>query len=216
MNAMVRNLRAVEAAPDFCPAVAPAPAPSPGVRIEVARTMNDIMEVMTVRALVYIAGQSCPYDEEYDGNDFAGAVHLIARVGTEPVATMRIRWFPGFAKFERVAVRSEHRGGAVVRQLVNAAFDLAARKGYCKVIGHIQARLLPFWERSGGLRARPGRPHFTFSDHEYIEVERDLVPPPDALHEDTHPLILLRPEGQWDQPGVLDRSASRPANGPLS
>jgi predicted GNAT family N-acyltransferase len=210
MNAIVGRLRAVEAVTGFVPEIVP------DVSIDVARTLNDLMEVMTVRALVYIAGQSCPYDEEFDGNDFTAATHLIARLGSEPVAVMRIRWFPGFAKFERVAVRSEHRGGAIVRQMVNAGFDLAARKGYRKVLGHVQARLLPFWERSGGLRARPGRPHFTFSDHEYIEVERDLVPPPDALNEDTDPLVLLRPEGQWDRPGVLDRSATRPATCPLA
>lgn len=205
MNAIVGKLRAVKVVDDFVP----------GVVIDIAHTLDDLMQVMTVRALVYMAGQACPYEEEFDGNDFAAATHLIARLGKEPVAVMRVRWFPGFAKFERVAVRPEHRGGAIVRQMVNAAFDLAARKGYRKVLGHIQARLLPFWERSGGLRARPGRPKFTFSDHEYIEVERDLTPPPDALTEDSDPLVLLRPEGQWDRPGILDRSALRPATCPL-
>lgn len=204
MNAIVGRLEAVKAVEGF----------HPSLTVDIARTLDDLMQVMAVRALVYVGGQACPYGEEFDGNDFAAATHLIARLNGEPVAVMRIRWFPGFAKFERVAVRAEHRGGSIVRQLVNAGFDHAASKGYRKVLGHIQARLLPFWERSGGLRARPGRPRFTFSDHEYIEVERDLEPPADAIHEDSDPLVLLRPEGQWDRPGVLDRSAKRPATCP--
>jgi hypothetical protein len=52
------------------------------------------------------------------------------------------------------------------------------------------------------------------SDHEYIEVERRLTPPADALTIDSDPLVLLRPEGLWDRPGVLDRSVNRPATNP--
>ena len=33
----------------------------------------------------------------------------------------------------------------------------------------------------------------------------------DALGFDTDPMVLLRPEGDWDRPGILDRSAGRPA-----
>ena len=37
----------------------------------------------------------------------------------------------------------------------------------------------------------------------------------DALGFDTDPMVLLRPEGDWDRPGILDRSAGRPATNPL-
>ena len=37
------------------------------------------------------------------------------------------------------------------------------------------------------------------------------APPPDALTLESDPMVLLRPEGAWDEAGVLDRSADRPA-----
>jgi predicted GNAT family N-acyltransferase len=183
------------------------------VRVDIARSVSDLMEAFAVRTLVYLGEQGCPFEEEYDGNDFAGATHLIARIGKEPVGVLRIRWFAGFCKVERVAVRREHRGGRVVSALMDAACALAARKGYRTMLGHIQSRLMPFWVRSSGARPRRGRAKFVFSDHEYVEVVRELEPCADALTLDTPALVLLRPEGEWDEPGVLDRSAARYAPG---
>jgi predicted GNAT family N-acyltransferase len=183
--------------------------PKGRIRVDVARTLPDLMEVMAVRALVYMGEQRCPYEEEFDGNDFAGATHLIARAGAEPVGVMRIRWFAEFCKVERVAVRPEQRGRDAAAALIQAACELAGRKGYAIILGHIQTRLLPFWTRYGGVRQRAGRPHFSFSDHEYVEVIRHLEPREDALGLQTPAMVLLRPEGAWDEPGVLDRSADR-------
>ena len=50
------------------------------------------------------------------------------------------------------------------------------------------------------------------SDHDYVEMIVEGVPPPDALTLDSDPLVLLRPEGAWDEAGVLDTSAARPAS----
>lgn len=176
------------------------------LNVSIVRKLDEMVEMIAIRSIVYMAEQHCPYEEEFDGNDFAGATHLIARWGSEPIGTMRIRWFADFAKIERVAVRSTNRGGQAAAAMVKMALDLAARKGYRKVLGHIQARLLNYWRRSAAVRERAGRPRFWFSNFEYIEIERDLVPPKDAIGLHTDALVLLRPEGDWDRPGVLDRS----------
>jgi predicted GNAT family N-acyltransferase len=181
--------------------------------VAVARSLNELLEVMAVRAIVYMGEQTCPFEEEIDGNDFAGATHLMLRARGECVGALRLRWFAEFAKLERVAIRAEHRGGPAARVLVGAAFDLAARKGYRRMIGHAQARLVPFW-RQYRARPRAGRPPFVFSDHEYVEIEADLPRPTNALGADADPIVLLRPEGDWDRPGVLDKSAVRPASNP--
>jgi predicted GNAT family N-acyltransferase len=173
------------------------------------------MQVIALRAIVYMAEQVCPFDEEYDGNDFAGATHLIVRRCGEPVGVLRLRWFADFAKLERVAVRREERGRTATIALIRAAIELAEQKGYRRIIGHAQARLVPFWKRQFGFAPRAGRKPFAFSDYQYIEMERELTPPPDALNLDTDPMVLLRPEGKWDRPGVLDNSAHRPAATPL-
>ena len=183
------------------------------LEVSVARSLNEILEVIAVRAIVYIGEQTCPFEEEIDGNDFAGATHLLLRARGEAVGTLRLRWFADFAKLERVAIRAEHRGGPAARVLVGAAFDLAARKGYRRMIGHAQARLVPFW-RQYRARVRCERPRFVFSDHEYVEIEAELSPGPNVLNADADPIVLLRPEGDWDRPGVLDKSAGRPATNP--
>ncbi|HEY3799748.1 MAG TPA: GNAT family N-acetyltransferase [Caulobacteraceae bacterium] len=192
----------------------PVATPRAAITVTAVQSLDQMMQVMAVRSVVYMGEQVCPFDEEFDGNDFNGATHLVARVGREPVGVVRIRWFADFAKLERFAILPAHRGGAVARALFDAAYELAARKGYRRMLGYIQARLAPFMRRAGGLNPRAGRPRFVFSDHEYIEVERQLVPPADAICIDSDPLVMVRPEGDWDRPGVLDRSSVRPATCP--
>jgi predicted GNAT family N-acyltransferase len=182
----------------------------PGYSVSVARTLEDLMQVVAVRALVYIGEQACPYEEEYDGNDFAGATHLILRCGSEPVGVARIRWFAGFAKLERMAIRPGHRGLPKLMILAKAAFDLAERKGYRRLMGHADERIVPFWMRCFGGRRREGRDQVSFSEHSYTELEFTLTPPADSISMDVDPMVLLRPEGAWDRPGVLDRSLERP------
>jgi predicted GNAT family N-acyltransferase len=188
--------------------------PREAITVSVAQSLDQLMQVMAIRSVVYMGEQICPFGEEFDGNDFNGATHLVARIGAEPVGVVRLRWFADFAKLERFAVMPQHRGGAVARALFDAAYELAERKGYRRLLGYIQARLAPFMRRTGGLCARPGRPRFVFSDHEYIEVERWLSPPDDAISIDSDPLVMVRPGGDWDRPGVLDRSIHRPATNP--
>jgi predicted GNAT family N-acyltransferase len=192
----------------------PVAPPREAVSVTVAHTLDEIMQAMAIRSLVYMGEQLCPYAEEYDGNDFAGATHLVARLGREPVGTVRMRWFCDFAKLERLTVAPAQRGGAVPRALLEAAFDLAARKGYRRVMGHTQRRLAPVLVRYGGVKVRRDRPGFVFSDHEYVETIRELNPPDDAVNIDSDPMVLLRPEGVWDRPGVLDHSRQRPATNP--
>jgi predicted GNAT family N-acyltransferase len=192
----------------------PVSLPKDVVSVSVARSLDELMQAVAIRSVVYMGEQICPYAEEFDGNDFCGATHLIARIGGEPVGVVRMRWFAEFAKLERFTVRQDHRGGVVARALFEASYDLAARKGYRRVIGHTQVRLIPFVRRVGGVSVRAGRSKFTFSDHEYLEVERWLDPPEDAITVDCDPLVMLRPEGAWDRPGVLDHSAARPATNP--
>jgi predicted GNAT family N-acyltransferase len=182
-----------------------------GVQVKVANTLDELMQVIAIRSIVYMGEQDCPYSEEFDGNDFAGATHLLAHANGEPAGVMRMRWFAGFAKVERVAVRPGRRSGHVARAMIELATSLAARKGYREILGHIEPRLLDFWKRYGGVRERPGRPEVRFSDRRYIEIIKDVAPAENALSLETPAMVLLRPEGAWDEPGVLDRSSRRNA-----
>lgn len=181
----------------------------PRPAIHIARTLEDLMQVTALRSIVYVGEQNCPYDEEFDGNDFAGATHLLARVAGEPAGTMRMRWFAGFAKAERAAVRQCFRGCDIAFALMDEALRLAARKGYSQVLGHVEPDLLRFWRRRCDVSARAMRPRFAFSDRDYVEVLFSTPQIDRALSLDSPAMVLNRPEGDWDKPGVLDRSLER-------
>jgi len=177
--------------------------------VEVVRDLADFMKVVAIRSSVFLAEQDCPYDEEFDNNDLS-ACHLIAYLRGEPVATLRIRWFAGFAKIERVCVMKHVRGGSLVKLMIETAVELIGRKGYVHVVGYIQKRLVPFWKQLG-FHPREGREGFRFSDYDYVECSRQLQPREDAISIDSNPYVIMRPEGEWDRESVLDRSAARPA-----
>lgn len=179
--------------------------------ITLARSFDDLMRVAAIRNAVYIGEQECPYDEEYDGNDLC-ATHLLAYIGDEPVGCMRLRFFADFAKFERVAVRKEFRDSRIAIQMTKAALKLCQKKGYTRVMGHVQSRLAAFWTRRFGFQPIEGRSHFAFSDYDYIEMVGEMERDPDAITLKTDPYVAIRPEGRWHKPGVLERSATRAAD----
>ena len=180
--------------------------------VTVARSLEDVMRVMTIRSAVFMAEQECPYDEEFDGNDFS-ATHLIGYVGNEPAACLRIRYFADFVKMERLAVRREFRKTRLAFKIVRAGIELCRTKGYRKIYGHSQKRLLNFWGRFG-FRPYEGSREFVFSDFDYIEVALDTTPHPQAITIGVDPYIMIRPEGRWHVPGILERSAIRPVTRP--
>jgi predicted GNAT family N-acyltransferase len=180
--------------------------------IRVAHSIADLMQVIAIRAAVFLAEQSCPYQEEFDGNDFC-ALHLVASVRDEPAACLRIRFFADFAKLERLAVRHEFRRSVLAFELVRAGIRLARRKGYTRIYGHAQDRLVPFWSRFGARPLSPRRP-LRFSDFSYVEMLLEAEPDPRALSLADDPYVLIRPEGHWDAPGPLERSAVRPVTSP--
>jgi len=183
----------------------------PVMAVKVAQNMEDLMQAFAVRAAVYMCEQGSPYAEEFDGNDFT-ATHIIGTVGPEPAAAMRIRYFADFAKLERMAVRKEFRRSGITPDVIHFAVELCRRKGFRKLYGHAQERLVPYWERHGFKSM--AKPAFVFSDHKYVEIERDLDPDPDPLTMDKDPMVLIRSEGEWHKPGVMDRSATRSPTNP--
>jgi predicted GNAT family N-acyltransferase len=180
--------------------------------IRVASSLSDLMQVVAIRGAVYLNEQSCPYDEEFDGNDFC-ALHLIGSVDREPAGCLRMRFFADFAKLERLAVRPEFRGTSLALDICRAAKELARLKGYTRIYGHVQPRLIAFWKRLGA-RPMEGRGPLVFSDFSYTEMLVETEPHPHALSLNSDPYVLIRPEGAWDRPGPLELSAARPATSP--
>jgi predicted GNAT family N-acyltransferase len=178
------------------------------IQVRVAQSAEDREMAFMIRSAVFIGEQKCPYFEEFDGNDYS-ATHLLGFVDDEPAATARLRYFSDCLKFERFAVRSEFRGTEITRCLIDFAFDFSQKKGYTKLYGHAQKRLLRFWRRYGFQPV--DKAPFHFSDAEYVAMVADIAPSDTALGSASDDRVLLRPEGVWDRPGILERSMMRPA-----
>lgn len=176
--------------------------------IEMVRTLDAFQKVVAVRSMVYMAEQDCPYEEEFDGNDLC-ASHVIAYSNGQPIAALRLRWFAGFGKIERVSILPAFRGSGVVKVMLAASLEIASRKGYRRMLAQIQARLWPLWSKTLNCRLMDDHPNFYFSDFEYCEMEISVSAHPDAIRLNSDPMKIIRPEGAWDTPGILEQSAQR-------
>jgi predicted GNAT family N-acyltransferase len=184
----------------------------PKLEATLVSTPDQFARVMAIRSAVFMIEQVCPYAEEFDGNDYAGA-HILGTVDGEPAASLRIRYFAGFVKIERLAVLPRFRRTLIAISVVEHALEICRRKGYRKMYGQSQTRLVSFWERFG-FKPMTKNKKLVFSDHEYVEIVGDIAPHANPLTPESDPHVLIRPEGQWDKPGVLDLSAERPPTNP--
>jgi len=180
--------------------------PQDPVTVEVVRSMDEMARVIAIRGAIYMGEQRCPFDEEFDGNDFT-ATHLICHKDREPVGCIRIRYFAEFAKLERLAVRHEGRGSGLAGRILDAAIDLCRKKGYSVLYAHSQKRFLKVWEQRGFRRM--GARELVFSDFDYVEVKLETQKHPQSITLSDDPYVIIRPEGRWDTPGILEKSASR-------
>jgi len=173
------------------------------IAVRVVRSLDDLQKVSVLRAMTYMVEQNCPYDEEFDGNDLC-ALHLLAFEGREPAGALRLRFFNGFAKIERVCIDPRRRGGAILAFLMAHAFEIASRKGYKRMLAHMQTRLEEMWSHVMTCRVVDRTQAFDVSGYGYLTLEIPLPDHPDAIRFDSDPFVLIRPEGDWDAPGILD------------
>src|SRR5262249_46867737 len=183
------------------------------ITIRIARDPNDLMLVTAIRSAVYLAEQDCPIEEEFDGNDLVAA-HFIGFVGNEPAGCLRVRFFGEFAKVERLAVGPQFRCPRGSFKIVHASVESVKREGIRNVCGPAQDPPVDFWAHFGAKPLGHNR-KITFSDFSYTEMVLEIEPGPDAITLDSDPYVIIRPEGDWDRPGVLDISAARDVTSPL-
>mgnify|MGYP001807670412 CR=1 FL=1 len=183
----------------------------PEITIKLASTSDEMMQCFMLRAAVFMGEQQCPYWEEYDGNDYT-ASHLILYVDGEPAASIRVRWFAGFAKLERAIILKRYRSYGLFLPFVHWAKEFCRKKGYPKAYLHGQKRLWPIFEKDGFRKVDDKV--FHFSDHEYGAFACDLDVGENAPTVTTDPMVLNRPEDKLDMPGILEESMERGASNP--
>jgi len=180
--------------------------------VRIARGFDDLLMVYAVRSAVYIAEQECPFAEEFDGNDHC-ATHLIGFIGGEPAGCIRARFFHDFVKFERLAVLKKFRKSSLASELCRSGIDLARRKGFRRLYAHSREGLEGFYAGFGATPMGSDR-KLSFSGFNYTEMLLEIEPSQDAITLDSGGYVILRPEGDWDHPGILETSATRPVRDP--
>jgi GNAT superfamily N-acetyltransferase len=170
-----------------------------GYRIKVARDFEDMAKVIAIRASACFSDPEHLYGKHFDGNDFS-ATHLIGHIDGEPVGTIRIRYFAGFTRIERLTVRPTHRRSRISFRLVKAAFAFCRDKGYLRLSGVAREEMVPFWSLFGGKVSKGTEPIFIYGlPHFEMAIEFPAITT--AVRHDSHPLVLLRPEGRWHTAG---------------
>lgn len=126
------------------------------VTVRPAASIDELVACQLVRSAVFL-GAGEPYEEEFDGNDLLCATHLLARRGTTPVGTMRIRIVQagtgGVAMWERFAIVPSARGSLrILTALADTALAYSKFKGVSTVLGAVEdKRLMRFWGRYGAV-----------------------------------------------------------------
>lgn len=98
-----------------------------------------------VRTAVFVEEQGIPAEFEWDPAD-AGALHCVAYLDGEPVATGRL--LPD-GHIGRMAVLAAHRASGIGARVLVELIDAAVRRGHREAVLSAQARVVGFYARHG-------------------------------------------------------------------
>jgi hypothetical protein len=177
------------------------------VRFEIVQTQEQMLDALSIRAIVYMEDEGYPARLAFDGNDFQ-ATHIIAYDADEPFGAIRVRWFNGFAKLERMAMRKAFRNARVVKAFLDFVFDHVARKGYPIALTHAEPTYARLWCRLYRFEevTTKAPAYFKSQGEPYVELVRRLEVPSNAITADTDVAMLYRVEGAWDRPASFEGS----------
>jgi hypothetical protein len=172
------------------------------IRCEIVKSLDRLTLANAVKAICFVEEHGMTSSLIYDGNDLQ-ATHFLALAGDEPIGTVRVRWFHDFAKYERASIRQKWRNPRVMKMLAEFAFEHVARKGYSRVITHASPRYASVWKKLLGFELVDKEPCI-FEDHDepYVELQKTLVVPGNAITLSAPVATLFRVEGEWDQPSA--------------
>ena len=165
------------------------------LEIKIVSSDADYAKAMEVRQRVFVEEQGISRPKEFDGNDHS-ATHILALADGKPVGTMRIRYFNGFVKFERMCVLPDFRKTDVSEQIMQKGMRFCAEKGYDKVYGVCKKELLPRWKRNGFEPITNISPTIQ-NGMTLVPVMCPLPKTENCISLETPPEILNAKEGEW-------------------
>lgn len=167
------------------------------VELKIVATDEEYAQAMNVRRQVFVEEHSIPEHLEYDGNDHS-STHVLALDEGKPIGTMRIRYFNGFVKLERMCVLPKYRKTDVSEQIMRKGMLFAAEKGYDKAYGVCKKQLLNRWRRDGFVPI-PNVPPVEQNGMTLIPVCCPLPVVENPITMQSPAEVLNAREGDWSQ-----------------
>ena len=118
---------------------------------KIVQSFDELLKAYSVRAIVFVEEQKCPYKIEVDEFE-QSSLHILGEIDGEPIAAGRIRFLGEYAKLERIAVRKDFRGTGLGHRLVDFMMEVAREKGFNKYKMHAQAYLVDFYAKHGFVK----------------------------------------------------------------
>lgn len=165
------------------------------VDIKIVANAEEYAQAMELRRKVFVCEQHIPEELEFDGNDYS-STHVMALCSGKPAGVMRIRYFNGFVKFERMCVLPEYRKTDVSELIMRKAMEFSAQKGYEKVYGVCKKELLHRWQRNGFEKIEGVEPTVQ-NGMTLLPIIGSLPKVDEKISIYTDPVILNKPEGEW-------------------
>ncbi len=187
------------------PSLRPARTGGNSLRTVIATTADHMRDITILRSICFVHELGIPSRFVFDENDNQ-ATHFVFYDGDEPIGALRIRWFAGFAKYERTCFRETARNPFVIKRCIQETFDHVARKGYTSVMTQSEPRLTKLWTKLFGFTVmNEEEPAFILGhDEPYLTVVGTLKPHADPVTMESPSAVLLRVEGAWDRPSDFE------------
>ncbi len=165
------------------------------IDIKIVTTDKEYAQAMELRRQVFVREHNIPEELEFDGNDHS-STHVMALSKGTPVGVMRIRYFNGFVKFERMCVLPEYRKRDISEQIMQRAMEFSAQKGYDKVYAVCKKELLSRWQRDGFAKIEGVAPAVQ-NGMTVLPIVGYLPKTDNVITIQTNPMIINKREGEW-------------------
>lgn len=113
-----------------------------------AASPAELLRAFEIRRRVFVGEQNVPKEEEFDSDD-AAAIHVVAWLGSEAVATGRLVVHRDHGRIGRMAVLAAHRRRGAGRAVLEELMRLARLHGIDRLVLHAQVHAVAFYERAG-------------------------------------------------------------------
>jgi len=142
-----------------------------GFEVRELRTQQELEAALQIRYEVFCLEQGVPRNEERDGRDRTGALHLIGLIDGEIVATCRMVFAGTTVQFSRLAVRATARRRGIAAALLKKADTEARARGAERIVLHAQTYARSLYDQAGYF---PRGREFVEANIEHIAMEKLL------------------------------------------